>query len=153
VLDQFYKSGSTTSPVLESATKHWDSIYVSRHYNRHAGSWQGVYTYGGSYKLKPDAPDNALDLLCKNAIEPLMEKLLADGSIHEYEVDTEAVHTEAPGTFWVFYLAANAEALDKARAGLMETLKSNPLIGPAFDSMVDFTVHRDFLARSNATYK
>src|SRR5450755_4605402 len=33
VLDRFYKAGNTASPVLESATKHWDNIYVSRHYN------------------------------------------------------------------------------------------------------------------------
>ena len=31
VLEQFYKSGSATSSVLSSATKHWDSIYVSRY--------------------------------------------------------------------------------------------------------------------------
>jgi len=86
-------------------------------------------------------------------IVPLMEKMLADGSIHEYEIDTEAIHTEAPGTFWIFYLAANAEGLDKVNDALRETLKANPLSGPAFGSMVDFSEHRDFLARTSATYK
>ena len=153
VLDQFYKSGSTTSSVLESSTKHWDAIYVSRYYNRHAGSWQNIYTHGSSYKLKEDAPGDALDLLAKSVIVPRMEKLLADGLIHEYEIDTEVVHTDAPGTFWVFYLAANADALDKAAASLQENLKANPLISPAFGSMVDFKEHRDYLLQSNATYK
>ncbi len=153
VLEQFYKSGSTTSSVLESATKHWDNIYVSRYYNRHAGSWQNIYTYGSSYKLKDDAPNDAVDILAKGAIVPRMEKLLADGTIHEYEVDTEAVHTDAPGTFWVFYIAANADALDKAGDSLRDALKANPLIAPSFGSMVDFKEHRDFLLRSNATYK
>jgi len=153
VLDQFYKSGSATTPVLESATKHWDGLYVSRHYNWLSGSWKGLYTHGSSYKLKPDAPDDAVEKLSKNLIVPLMEKLLADGTIHEYEVDTEAIHTEAPGTFWIFYIAANAEGLDKANAALREYLKANPLGGPAFGSMVDFTPHRDYLARTNATYK
>jgi hypothetical protein len=50
-------------------------------------------------------------------------------------------------------LAANAEALDKVQAALRETLKANPLHGPAFDAMTDYTGHRDFLARTNATYK
>src|SRR5450759_1146749 len=94
VLDQFYKSGNSTSPVLESATKHWDNIYVSRHYNWHAGSWKDVYTHGGSYKLKADAPNDALETLCKTLFVPLLEKQLADGTIHEYEIDTEAIHTE-----------------------------------------------------------
>jgi hypothetical protein len=153
VLDEFYKSGSATSPVLSSATKHWDGIFVSRNYNWHSGSWKGLYTHGSSYKLKPDAPDDAVEKLSKNMIVPLMEKMLADGSIHEYEIDTEAIHTEAPGTFWIFYLAANAEGLDKVNDALRETLKANPLSGPAFGSMVDFSEHRDFLARTSATYK
>lgn len=42
VLEQFYKSGNSVSPVLEGAKKHWDNIYVSRHYNWHAGSWKNV---------------------------------------------------------------------------------------------------------------
>ncbi len=152
-LDQFYKSGSATSPVLASATKHWDGIFVSRDYNWHSGSWKDAYEHGSSYKLKKGVSDDAVETLSKNLIVPLMEKMLADGAIHEYEVDTEAIHTEAPGTFWIFYLAANAEGLDKVNAALRETLKSNPLDGPAFESMIDFSEHRDFLGRSSATYK
>jgi hypothetical protein len=153
VLDQFYKSGTSTSSVLASATKHWDSIYVSRHYNWHSGSWKDVYTHGASFKLKADAPENAMDTLSKSLLVPLMEKLLADGTIHEYEIDSEAIHTESPATFWLFYLVANAEGLDKFNAALRESMKSNPLSGPTFDSMVDFNVHRDILVRTNATYK
>ena len=153
VLDQMYKSGTPNSPLLESATKHWDNIYVSRHYNHHQGSWQGVYTYGSSYKLKADAPDDAVDMLANNAIVPVLEKMLADGTIHEYEIDTEAVHTDSPGTFWIFYVGANSDAVDKVNAAIRDSLKANPTVGPAFASMVDFKDHRDFLARSNATYK
>jgi hypothetical protein len=153
VLDQFYKSGSTASPLLISATKHWDGLFVSRNYNWHSGSWKDAYTYGSSYKLKPDAPEDAVKTLSESAVVPLMEKLLADGTIVEYEVDVEAVHTEAPGTFYIFYLTPTAEGLDKTRAALRAALKSNQLIGPAFDSLVDFTAHRDYLSRTNATYK
>jgi hypothetical protein len=102
VLEQFYKAGNSATPVLSSATKHSDSIYVSRYYNWHGGSWKGAYTHGATYKLKADAPNDAVELLSKNLIGPLMEKMLADGTVHEYEVDTEAINTESPGTFWVF---------------------------------------------------
>jgi hypothetical protein len=54
-----------------------------------------------SYKLKGDAPDNAIETLSKQLVVPLLEKMLADGTILEYEVDTIAVHTEAPGNFWI----------------------------------------------------
>lgn len=153
VLDQFYKNGSSTSTVLESATKHSDDIFVSRYYNWHAGTWKGAYTHGSYYKLKADAPNDALAMLSKNLIVPLMEKMLADGTIHEYEVDTEAIHTEAPDSFWVFYIAANADGLDKVNAALRERMKSNPLGGPAFGSMTDSSAHRDYLSLTNATYK
>ena len=153
VLDQAYKSGNATTPVLASATRHWDEIFVSRHYNWHSGSWKDVYTHGSVYKLKAGAPNDAVDQLSKNLVVPLMEKLLADGTIHEYEVDTEAVHTDSPDMFFIFYIAANAEGLDKVNAALRDAMKANPLGGPAFASMVDSSAHRDEIARSNATYK
>lgn len=153
VLDQFYKNGNATMPVLASATKHWDSLLVSRCYNWHSGSWKDVYSHGSSFKLKADAPDDAVEILSKNVFAPMFEKLLADGTIHEYEVDTESIHTESPDSFWVFYIAANADGLDKANAAVRDALKANPLLSPAFGSMVDFTPHRDYLVRTNATYK
>jgi len=103
--------------------------------------------------LKADAPDDALEMLSKTWIVPLLEKLLADGSLVEYEIDTKAVHTEAPGSFSIFLIAANAEGIDKFRAAQREATKANPLFGPAFGSMTDYTAHRDELARTNATYK
>jgi hypothetical protein len=153
VLDKFYKSGSATSPVMASATKHWDSIYVSRYYNWHSGSYKGAYSRVASYKLKPHAPDDAVEKLSKDLLVPLMEKLLAAGTIVEYEIDTEAIHTEAPGTFWVEFISPNADGLDKFNAALHDALKMNPLGGPAFESMVDFSPHRDYLDISTATYK
>jgi len=153
VLDQAYKTGTATTPVYSTATKHWDEILVSRYYNWHSGSWKDAYTHVGVYRLKPDAPDDALATLSKNLFVPLLEKQLADGAIHEYEIDTEAVHTEAPGMFLIVYIASSAEGLDKVDAAVRDTMKANPLGGPAFGSMVDFSAHRDELARTNATFK
>jgi hypothetical protein len=153
VLDELRKGGASTVSVLSTATKHSDALYVSRFYNWKSGSMKGAYTHGASYKLKAEAPDDAVDTLSKNAIVPLLETLLAQGSIQEYEIDVEAIHTEAPGTFWIFWIAPAAEGVDKVNAALAETLKAHPLMGAAIDSMVDFTPHRDYLARTNAVYK
>ena len=152
-LDQVYKAGVPTSPVDVSATKHWDNLVVSRYYNWHSGSWKGVYTHVAMYQLKPDAPTDAVDTLSKNLFVPILEKMLADGTIHEYEIDTEAIHTQAPGAIWVAYIGANAESLDKVGAAVRDAGKANPLISPALSSMVDFTPHRDYLSRTDATYK
>jgi hypothetical protein len=153
VLNQFYSNGSATQPALQSVTKHWDGIYVTHFYNWKSGSWKGLYTHGGQYKLKADAPDDAVAMLAKNFIVPVLEKQLADGTIYEYEIDTEAIHTDPPGTFWIFYIAANADGLDKVNAAVQAAVKANPLALAAFDSMTDFTGHRDYLSMTNATYK
>jgi hypothetical protein len=153
VLGQFYKNGSATSPVLASATKHWDNIYVSRYYNWRSGSHKGAYTRVASYKLKADTPDDAIGTLSKNLFVPLLEKLMAGGTILEYEIDTEAIHTESAQMFWIVFIAPNADGLDKYNAALRDAQKMNPLGGPAFSSMVDFTDHRDDLDWTNATYK
>lgn len=153
VLDAIYKSGNPTSSVLASATKHWDNIYVSRYYNWKPGTYKDAYTHASSYKLKADAPDEAVSTLTKSLVAPLLERMLAEGAVVEYDIDTQAVHTEAPGTFFIFYITPAAEGLDKVTAALTEALKASPLSGPAFGSMTDGSAHRDDLARTTATYK
>ena len=153
VLEQFYQGGNATTSVLSSATKHWDELFVSRYYSWHSGSVKNGYTHVGFYKLKPDAPDDGLETLSKTLIVPLLEKQLAAGTIAEYEIDTEAIHTDAPGSFLIVYLATSAEGLDKVQAAVQEALKSNPLAGQAFGSMTQDSAHRDELVRTNASYK
>ena len=79
--------------------------------------------------------------------------MLADGTILEYEIDTQAIHTQEPGTFWIAYIAAKPEGLDKVQTAVIDSLKGNPLSGPAFDSMMDYGGHRDELIRGDGTFK
>jgi hypothetical protein len=153
VLEQFYKSGTTITPVLSSATKHWDNIYVSRYYSWHSGPIKDGYTYVAVYQLKPHAPDDAVETLSKALVAPLLEKLLADGTILEYEIDTQAVHSENPGLFAIVYITGAGEGIDKVNAGIRQTLKTSPLDVAGFDSMVDYSAHRDELVRTNAVFK
>jgi hypothetical protein len=153
MLDRFYKAGTPTSPAFESATKHWDEVWVTRYYDWHPGSYKDAYTFVATYRLKPTAPDNALAMLSQNLVGPLLEKLLADGSICEWEVDTQALHTDAPGEFLIVYVAQKPDAMDKVDAAIAEMDKNDPLGGPAFDSVTDDSAHRDELARSVAAFK
>jgi hypothetical protein len=151
VLEQI--SQGSASPVLASATRHWDEIYVSHFYNWHPGTIKNGYTHVSFYQLTPNAPDDAVESLSKNMVVPLLEKQLAAGTIAEYEIDTQAIHTEAPGAFVIVYIATNAEGLDKVNAAVEEGLRSNPLGGSAFGSMTDLSGHRDELGLTNATFK
>ena len=154
VLDALEKAGASgaTSPV-SLATKHHDGLYVSEHYHWHAGTWKGAYTHASLYTVKADAPDNAVDLLAESVVVPLYEKLLADGTIIEYEVDTQAVHSGDPNLFAVVYITPTAEGIDKVNAAVRAAIKAEPLGGQAFGSTIDWTKHRDYLTRSNVTYK
>ena len=153
VLDAFEKSSASTTGAITSATKHADAVLVSRHYNWHAGTYKGAYSHGSSYTLKPTAPDDAVELLSKSIFEPVMEKLLAAGSVVEYEVDEESIHTQSPNTFWLYYVTPTAEGLDKVNAAVRAAVKADPLLGPSFDSMIDFVPHRDSLDRTDVTFK
>ena len=152
-LDEIYKVGGATIPVYSSATKHWDNLYISRYYNWHAGTYKGAYTHVANYQLRATAPDDSIETLAKGFAVPLLEKLLADGTIIEYEIDVQAIHTEDPGSFAILYITPTADGLDKANAALAEAIRKTPLLGTALDSMVDFTKHRDSLTRTTATYK
>ena len=121
VLDQLEKAADATTSVLATATNHFDNVYVSRYYNWHPGAVKDGYTYEASYRLKPDAPDDAVETLSKTLIVPLLEKLFADGTVREYEVDTQEIHTEAPGSFTIVYITSTAEGLDKVNAALRES--------------------------------
>jgi hypothetical protein len=152
-LDSVYKSGTPTGTVQANATRHWDEILVSHNYNWHPGTYKDVYSYALMFTLKPTAPSDAVDIISKSFFVPMLEKLLAEGTIHEYEIDTEAVHTDAPGMFVVDYIAADAEALDKAHAATENAIKSDPLGSEAIHEMVDWSSHRDDVLRTSATYK
>jgi hypothetical protein len=152
-LAELEKAGSNTTSALVSATKHEDALLVSHYYNWKSGTLQGAYTHVAAYTLKDSAPDGAIDMISKSFGVPLFEKLLAAGTIVEYEIDEEQIHTEAPGRFWVVYITKTADGLDKVGPALDAAFGASPFVGPALDSMVDSSKHRDYLSRTNGVYK
>ena len=153
VLDQVSSGGGSSTSVLQSATKHQDAIVVSRFYDWKPGSYKNGYVQVASYKLKADAPDDAIEMLVKNLVGPIFDKLLSDGTVMEWEIDEPAVHTEAPGTFAIVWVCPNADGIDKVNAAIRGSMQSQPLGGPAFRSINDFTAHRDDLNQGNGTFK
>lgn len=153
VLEEFYKNGSATNATFASATAHWDGLFESRFYNLKSGAVKNGYDRCSYYKLKPDAPNDAVETLSKAVLVPFFEKLISDGTLSAYQIATEVVHTQDPSWFFVCAITPNADGLDKENAALTGALGGNPLIGPAFGALIDFSVHRDDLARVNAVFK
>jgi len=153
VLDKVRALPPADTPISLNPTKHWDFIFVSHYYNWKPGAYAGAYVNVAMYQLKPTADDDAVETVSKSVVVPAMEKLLADGTILEYEVDTEAIHTDAPGMFAIVYVTPQPEGIDTVRAAIRGSGKDNPLIGAAFDSFVDYSQHRDELLKGSGAYK
>jgi hypothetical protein len=152
VLDALEQLRRIQTPVLDTALRHWDGIYVSRFYRWRPGSSHG-YIQKTAYRVKAGAPDDALEVVCESIFLPLLEKLYSEGVIVQYQVDVQAEHTQAPGVFWISVTTATSQGLDQLNAAITEIFVTNPLVSPTFSLDVDFAQHRDFLSTTDATYR
>lgn len=151
-LDAARGNSDEHSAALNNA-KHWDEVWVSHYYNWKSGSYKNAYTHVGIYKMKADASDDALDSLSQHLLVPVLEKLFADGTVLEYEIDSAAIHTDAPGTFVIVYLTPTPEGIDTVQAAVRDAVKAHALGFQAFGSYTDDSGHRDGLAKSDGAYK
>lgn len=149
VLEGLRAASTATSPVF-AASKHWDFILTSRDYNAHSGTFTNGYLRVATWVEKPDASDPGGKIM-KATMVALLEKMLADGSLHAYTIDREIVHSMDPNAFFVVMVTNGAEGLDKFAAVLEETGKNNPTLLPAFGSLIEGHGHRDTLARVSTT--
>jgi hypothetical protein len=144
-------AASDTNKIL-AESKHFDLILTSKQYGSHSGTFDNGYLRVATYRAKPgqgEAMQKAIDAY----IIPILDKLLADGAIHLYSVDREAIHTDDPGSVDIAIVTNGAEGLDKFMAALDAAGKSNPLGGPAFGAATDSSAHRDMLATATVTIK
>jgi hypothetical protein len=141
----YAQPGSTTAPV-EAASKHWDYIVVSRIYNQRSGKSEGGYLAGDQWDVKVGEMREYNELI-KSAIVPVYEKLLADGAVTSYGMDTEDFHTQKLGRVTFYFTTPDASGLDKVDKAFDEAFEKNPAFGAAFRSMVEREGHRDFLTR------
>jgi len=141
----YAQPGSTTAPV-QDASKHWDYILVSRTYNQRSDKSEGGYLLGDQRDVKPGEMREYNDLI-KSALVPVCEKLLADGVVTSYGMDTEDFHQQKLGLVTFFFTTSDASGLDKAGKAFDEAFEKNPALGAAFRSMTEREGHHDFLAR------
>ena len=92
---------------------------------------------------KASDPDGKL---LKSTMVPLLEKLFADGALHDYQIDPEDVHSTTPGTIFVALHANGGEGIDKFEAAFDATEKSNPAAWVGISTTLDEKGHSDFLA-------
>lgn len=136
-----------------AASKHWDYIMSSRDYAGQSGTFTNGYLRVGNWKSRSGASDPGGKIM-KATMVALLDKLMASGALHAYQIDEETVHSADPGTFFVAVVTNGADGLDKFYTMLDEAEKSNPAAWAGFDSTIDPAGHRDMLAHvSTMTHK
>jgi hypothetical protein len=153
LIDAFDKRDGSSSPQLASATEHWGRLYESRYYNWKAGTWKGAYGYRFAYNVKPGVSSWDVAEMLSTFYVPILEKLLADGIIVQYEIDNEWVHSaDSPGQVMVSLVAPNAEDLNKLAFPVSDN--EGPMIEAAKASVISNrdSPHVEYV-RVNVTYK
>jgi hypothetical protein len=152
VLEGLRTAPAATAPPL-AAAKHWDYMLESRDYNSHSGTFTNGYLRVGSWRAKAGSSDPDGKIM-KATMVALLEKLLADGALHGYQIDEETVHSADPGAFFIAIIANGPEGIDKFNTVLDEAEKTNPAAWAGFGSTIDPAGHRDTLSRvSTMTHK
>jgi hypothetical protein len=143
--------GATSAPL--AAAKHWDYIMESRNYAAHSGTFTNGYLRVGSWHPRAGASDPDSKIM-KATMGALCEKLMADGALHAYQIDEEAIHSTDPGTLFFALITNGPEGLDKFNTYVEEAEKSNPAAWAGFGTTVDDKGHTDMLARvTSMTHK
>jgi hypothetical protein len=93
-LENVRTAPGATAPAL-AAAKHWDYILESHNYDAHPGTFTNGYLRVGTWRTKADSGDPDSKIL-KATMVALLEKLMADGSLHAYQVVRE--HCSSPSS-------------------------------------------------------
>jgi hypothetical protein len=103
-------------------------------------------------KIKP-GQENVARTLFLHHQKPVLDKLVADGTIYGYSLDVEAVHTSAPGATWLVVTMPNLGAKDRVRAAFNAAREKMPAgerqaVDKVYDEAFDHSAHRDSLAQA-----
>jgi hypothetical protein len=144
-LEAIYAQPGSVSAPVQGASKHWDQIFTGDIYNGKPGTSSG-YLLWSRWEIKPGEMRSYSELT-KSSIVPIMEKLLAEGSITSYGLLREDFHQQKLGTVYQYITLPNASALDQVNKALQDAFKDSPAYGDAVQALADREGHQDFLTR------
>jgi len=137
--------GSVSAPV-QAASKHWDMILAEDIYNGKPGAAAGGYLTWSQWVVKPGEMSAYVELT-KKVLVPVLEKLLADGSITSYGEMTEDYHTQKMGTVFDYVTVPDAASMDKVNKAFDEAFEKTPGFREAYRALTQSEGHRDYLTR------
>lgn len=137
---------TATNPCYAAATKHQDLFLETIAHGGKTVSNATGYLRVGFYQAKPGETKALQDLLLKK-LKPMLDSEVANGTLLAYNLDTEDIHTSAPGAYNVAMLFPDGAAMDKFYSDLESTAKSDPTVLGALDALTIAKDHHDGLSR------
>ncbi len=144
-LEAIYAQPALVTSPGQAASKHWDRVFQSTFYNGKSGKFGGYLTYS-RWQLKPGQM-SAYNNLMKTTMAPVLDKLLAEGTITSYGTDYDDYHTGPMGVIYEYYTVPDAASLDKANAAIEAVFKANPALASAYRTLFETEGHRDYMTR------
>ena len=144
-LEAIYAQPQLVTNPAQAASKHWDHLFQSTIYNGKPGKSGGYMTLT-RWQLKPGQM-RAYNQLTKATINPVLDKLIADGTITSYGTDYDDYHTGPMGVIYEYMTVPDAASLDKANKAIEAAFEANPAVGDAYRALFETEGHRDHLTR------
>lgn len=142
-LEALRSDPQNTSPVLSSA-HHSDLLMTSRHYASKPGTYTNAYMRVQQWRPGEGASDPEGKVLSATIL-PLLDKLMTNGSLYMYQIDTQLIHTEDPGSIWVVFASNGAEGQDAFNEAVDDMQKNHPETAAAYSTLITAKGHRDTL--------
>ncbi len=142
-LEAIYAQPALVTNSAQAASKHWDHLFQSTIYGGKPGKSGGYLTIS-RWQLKQGQGRNYNQIM-KASIVPVLDKLVADGTITSYGTDTDDYHTGPIGVIYEYMTVPDAASLDKANKAIEAAFDSNPTIGSAYRALFETDGHRDYL--------
>lgn len=146
-LEILWKTATNASYV--ATTKHKDLfLHTIAHGGKPVSNGTG-YLRVGFYQARPGDAE-AFQGLLMTEVKPVLDSAVADGTLLMYNLDEEAIHTDAPGAYNIAMLFPSGAAMDSFFSNLAASVKAHPSLGALFDSLTIAKDHRDSLSRVTA---
>ena len=127
-------------------TMHSDEILMSNVYNWKTGAGPGKFLLVQDWTPKAGQGEQMHEFFVKHR-KPELDALVSDGSIGGYALDSELIHTQAPGPVSLVVEFTSAESMDKFYKQIETMQDKEPLFGMAFSTTIETAAHRDHLLR------
>jgi DNA-binding Lrp family transcriptional regulator len=145
-LEAVYAQPALINGSFQTSSKHSDQLFTGDVYAAKAGTMTNGYMTVSRWQFKPGTMKSFAEQTNK-FIVPVLDKLIADGTLNSYGELTEDYHSQGMGVLYEYFSVPDAASMDKVDKALEDVIAANPSIGEALRNDTDPMSHRDYLYR------